>query len=417
MEQLLTRHAEPVAREILSYMPALIIEGARQVGKSTLASQLAADGRGMVVTLDDQPTREAAEEDPPGFLAQAGGRLLVIDEVQRFPELTLAVKTAIDRDRQPGRFIMTGSSSLWRVRGLADSLAGRTGRLNLYGFSQGELAGRTDDFMAAVSHGLPDPMPSFTSRWVRDDYVQAVTAGAYPAVRTMTDRQQRRWFGDYVEGLVRRDMPELRRMVDPDRAESVLRLLAANQAGELIKARLAQESGIPATSIDGYLDLIVDLWLATTLPSWTPNLTQREIGRRKSFVVDSGLAAFLSRLTAAQLGTADYGVAFGSLLEGFVAAELLRQQTWSATDFDLYHYRARTGAEVDLVAELSGGGVVAVEVKAATSFQASQFRHLRTIRDELGDRFLAGLVLNTGRSGYRFADRLYGLPVSALWEL
>ena len=198
---------------------------------------------------------------------------------------------------------------------------------------------------------------------------------------------------------------------------ALLRLLAANQSGEVVKARLAQEADIPAGTVSSYLDLLSDVWLFASLPPWTPNLSQREIARPKGLIIDSALAMRLCRLAADHLTSIPYSKVFGSLLEGFVAAELLRQQTWTDTSFDLYHYRDRTGHEVDLIMELSGGQVIAIEIKAATSFQASHFATLKMLRDQLGDRLTAGIVLNTGTAGYRFSDKLYGLPVSALWSL
>ncbi|MDR1264563.1 MAG: ATP-binding protein [Propionibacteriaceae bacterium] len=417
MEDGLARHSEAEAREILDFMPGLVIEGARQVGKSTLARRLAATGEAVIVNLDEPQTRAAAAEDLVGFVAQAGPRLMVIDEAQQLPEITVAVKTAIDRDRRPGRFVLTGSSSLLRVRGLADSLAGRVGRLQLYGFSQGELAGSRDDFATAVTAAPSDRLIAQTSDLDRRDYARLVAQGAYPPVREVSERRRQRWLDDYLQGLLRRDLPELRRFFSSDRAGSLLRLLAANQAGEVVKARLAQESEVPAATISAYLDLLADVWLFAAVPTWTPNLSQREVARPKGLILDSGLATRLCRLTASHLASLDHGAAFGALLEGFVAAELLRQRTWSATSFDLFHYRDRAGAEVDLILELDGGQVIAVEVKAATSFQAAHFKSLKVLRDKLGRRLTAGIVLNTGAAGYRFSDRLYGLPISALWRL
>jgi len=333
------------------------------------------------------------------------------------PELTLVVKTAIDRDRRPGRFILTGSSSLLRVRGLVDSLVGRAGRLNLYGFSQGELVGKHDDFATAISQISGENIVRYSSTLTRADYANLVATGAYPPIASIAPKRQRLWLDDYLQGLVRRDMPELRRIFNPDRAFSLLRLLAANQSGELVKARLAAEADIPATTISNYLDLCADVGLFAAVPVWTPNLSRREVARPKSLIIDSGLATRLCRLTSSHLISMEYSQALGSLLEGFVVSELLRQQTWTGTDFDLYHYRDRAGIEVDAIMELAGGQVIAVEVKSATSFQSGQFKNLKTLRDKLGDRLLAGIVLNTGTSGYRYSDRLYGLPISALWEL
>lgn len=212
-------------------------------------------------------------------------------------------------------------------------------------------------------------------------------------------------------------MTELRREVQPARAMGMLRTLAGRQAAELVKAKLAQETAIPPRTVTAYLDLLHDVHLVASVPAWTPNLAKREIGRPKSFVIDSAVAVRLARVTPAQLARIEYGEALGAFLEAFVAAELLRQRAWSARPFDLFHYRDADGDEVDLVLELDDGGVIGVEVKSSTSFAAKQFSGLAKMRDRLGERFIAGVVLNTGSTGYRYADRLYGVPVSALWEL
>lgn len=421
MDELIPRHALRLAREHLSLFPGLVVEGARQVGKSTLAAVLVEGRDATVLNLDDEPTRTAAVSDPQWFVAQAGTGTLVIDEVQRVPELTLAVKAAIDRDRRPGRFVLTGSASLLRVRGLADSLVGRVGRLTLLGLSQGERLRQPDDFVAAaaaaLAEGRDEPLTELTSQVARDDYADLVCVGGYPSVQGLPERSRRLWFDAYVDGLVHRDLGELRREYDPRRAMAVLRSLAARPSAELVKAKIAQEAELPASTVTGYLDLLEAVGLTAVLPSWTTNLTKRQTRRTKALLLDSGLAARLSRLTADQLGQVQYSESFGALLESFVTAELLKQRTWSSEEYELFHYRDRDGSEVDLVAELSDGRVIGIEVKASTTYRGDQFNGLRTLRDLLGDRFAGGFVLSTASAGYRYADRLYGLPVSALWSL
>lgn len=414
MSHLLARHAAPVAREYLEHFPGIVIEGARQVGKSTLAQQIA-DPDALVRTLDEEQVRAAAIADPAGFIAESAGRQLVIDEIQRLPSLTLAVKASIDRDRRPGRFILTGSASLLRVRGTADSLAGRVGRLTLHGLSRGEIMGEGDDFVSAILTS-PETVTRAEGLHTRTGYAELLAAGSYPEIYAATARLRAAWFESYVRGVAERDMSELKREVRPARSMAVLRTLAGRQSAELVKATLAHETGVPATTITGYLDLVHDVGLVASLPPWTPNLAKREIGRPKTFVVDSGLALWLARLTPAQLRLLEYGEAFGSFLESFVAAELLRQRTWSAQRYDLYHWRDRNGDEVDIVIETDDGRVIGIEVKSASSFTARQFKGLTRLRDALGDRFVAGIVLNTSETGYRYADRLYGAPVSALWS-
>lgn len=415
MNGYIPRHAAPLAKELLDYTPGLVIEGARQVGKSTLAAEIVRGRDAVVVTLDDRATRDAAEQDPQTFVARAGNGLMVIDEVQRLPGLTLAVKASIDADRRPGRFLLTGSSSLLRVRGLADSLAGRVARLHLYGLSQGEIGGRLDDFAAALDGYGSVPVDS--AGIPATEYAGLIAQGSYPEFRNLPERLRNRRFDDYVRSLVERDLPELRREVQPVRAAALLRALAGNQGGELVKARLALDTSVPTGTITGYLDLLHNVGLVASIPPWTPNLAKREVGRPKAFVTDSGLALRLCRLTAEQLLLPDYAEALGRHLEGVVATELLKQQTWSSIDYELFHFRDRNGLEVDFVLELSGGGIIAIEVKASTGYRGGQFNGLRVLRDRLGDRFIAGIVLTRAGQGYQYADRLFGLPVSALWEL
>lgn len=414
MDELLERHSAPVALEFLRYFPGLVIEGARQVGKSTLAAQIA-DADAVVMNLDREQVRAAAAADAEGFIAQAGSRQMVIDEIQRLPELTLAVKAAIDEDRRPGRFILTGSSSLLRVRGTADSLAGRVARLPMYGLSRGEEAGTRDDFLAAVLESM-DELPEFSSGKERADYARIMAVGAYPEIRDAPTRIGTVWRNSYLRGIVERDLPELRREIQPSRAMAVLRTLAGRQSSELVKARLAADTTVPASTITRYLDLLHDVDLVASVPPWTPNLAKREVGRPKTFVIDSGLAMQLARLTADQLVEITYGEAYGAMLEGFVTAELMRQRTWSAREFSIFHYRDRAGHEVDLVLELDDGSLIGLEVKSSRSFSAKHFTGLARLRDQLGDRFVAGIVLNTGSAGYRYSDRLYGAPIAALWE-
>lgn len=411
---LVERNVSSFAQEVIDTFPAAVIQGARQVGKSTLAGQLAATRNARIVTLDDEATLAAAIEDPLGFVGQHPDGMLVIDEIQRHPELTLAIKASIDRDRRSGRFLLTGSSDLLRTRRATDSLAGRAATIPLRPFSQGELAGRRDDFAHRFRAGIP--YTEVRSEVTRADYARMIVAGGYPTAHDLVARMRNVWFDGYVDRLIHRDARELVNLTDPSRLMSLLRLLAANQAGELVKARFAQDAGIPATSINPYLDTIEALFLIDLLRPWTPNLTKRETGKPKASVVDSGLAARLSRITEQQLTPVDGASQhLGALMEGFVVGELRKQQGWSAEEYELFHYRTRDGLEVDVILEFADGQVLGIEVKSGATFRAEHFTGLRTLRDRLGDRFAGGIVLGTGNTGYRFADRLYGLPVSSLW--
>lgn len=415
METFIPRHLEPTAREALTYSPGLIIEGARQVGKSTLASHLVPDG-GTRITLDDLAVRDAARADPEGIVSRPGP--ILIDEIQHAPELTFAIKASIDRDRRPGRFILTGSASLLRVRGLTDSLAGRVRRLMLFGLSQGEYGRRRDDLVTRLlDGGVRAQIPAFSTMVDRADYAQRLVMGSYPEPSQLPPRPRRGWYDDYVLAVIGRDLSTLRRQVQPDRALALLRYLAARQSEELVKSRAATDVGIAASTADHYLDLLRDVHLFQAIPPWTPNLAKREIGRGKILIHDTGLAMRLAGVTEEQLAQVTSYELFGHALEGFVAGELLRQLGWSETEFRLFHYRDRAGAEVDLVIETSDGRVVGIDVKASTSYQARQFDGLKKLQAQLGDRFVGGFVLGTSNQGYRYAPGLWGLPIAALWEL
>lgn len=361
----------------------------------------------------NQRPRDAAVADETASVGQCPDGVLVIDEVQREPELALAIKASIDRDRHPGRFLLTGSADLLAVKGRSDSLAGRAATLRLRGLSQGELAGHPEDFVAWLLAGTPPHR--FTSGWTRADYAAAIARGGYPDARGLSTRLRIAWLDSYLDRVLERDATLLPSGGQSRRLRSVLSLLAANQAGELVKARIADGADVPPNTITAYLDVLRSVYLVDDLPPWTPNLTKREIGRPKTLVGDSALALRLNRQTEQQLVplTSD---SIGGLFEAFVASELLKQRTWSEHDYQLFHFRDRDGVEVDLVLELDDGRVIGIEVKSSATYRSEHFAGLRFLRDRLGERFIAGIVVGMADAGYQYADRLYGLPAAALWQ-
>lgn len=385
----------------------VVVEGARQVGKSTLASMIGDDDT-VFVTLDDDVTRAFARDDPVGFLSLAGTGRLVIDEVQRCPELILPLKAVVDRDRRPGRFVLTGSANLLRVPGAEDSLAGRAITVRLHPFSQGELCERREDWVT----WLLNSARSTASSADRADIINRAVLGGYPVVQHLTSRLRTAWFKDYANRLVERDVTDIGE-VQTHVLRKLLLLLAASPGAELVQDRLAQELGVARGTVVRYLELLESLFLINRLPAWSRNLTKRQIQRAKVFLTDTGLNAALAGLSAEHLKTIQGADHLGPLLEEFVVCELLRQQGWSSTEYQLSHYRDRHGGEIDIIVE-TPAGVVAVEVKSATVAAPHHFKHLKGLRDRLGDEFLAGVVLTTGM-GQRAGDRLEALPLSTLW--
>ncbi|MGY5765042.1 ATP-binding protein [Brachybacterium sp. DNPG3] len=414
MSPLITRHLMPLGEDLLQTFPAIVVQGARQVGKSTFTNMLMEGREHRFMTLDDVGVQDAAHVDPRAFVRQAGEGTLVIDEIQRNPALMLAIKAAIDEDRRPGRFLLTGSSDLLRLSRTPDSLAGRAVTLHLHGLSQGEIAGRREDFAAWIRDEewtFSAPMEA----WSREEYVEAIIRGGYPEIQQLPERHRGIWFDSYLDRLLTRDIGDVARGMSSDRLAAVIRLVAANQGGELVQARLADELSIPTSSISSYLAALSTLYLTTDLPPWRPNLTKREIGRHKVGVADSGLAARLSRLRAGSLADLTAAPVLGAQLEAFVVAQLSAQQGWSDEEFELFHYRDRNGLEVDVVLEFADGRVFLIEVKASSTLRADHSRGIRTLAERIGDRFLGGAVLGLAEESRQLADRVWGLPVSALW--
>ena len=417
MDDLLPRHVQGRVEGLLNVFPAVELIGARQVGKSTLAAMIveAADRPARLLTLDDAETREAATADPRGFLALEPEGLLVIDEFQRVPGLALALKAAVDSDRTSGRFLLTGSVTLPAAQPAGDSLAGRVVGTRVFGFSQGERAGRRDDFVRAVLRGALEAQ--YSSGMGRADYVDLLAAGSMPEVCRLPQRYRADWLESYVSRLLGRDLREFSRLSDPRRLRSLLAGLAAAQGSETVVARLGGAVNLSASTTTSYMELLRALHLVERLPPWTPNLLKREVGRSKYLLTDSALAMRLTRTSPDTLKDLVRGGALGGLLEAFVAAELMRQSTWCEERFTISHYRSPDGREIDLILELDDGRVIAVEVKAASSASAADARHLRWLEGRIGDRLVAGVVFTTDDRSRHLGGRLWAVPVAALWEL
>jgi len=413
---LVPRHLEPLVVEALADTRVVAIVGARQSGKTTLARQVA--GRlptSHFVSLDEVDQRRAAEADPRGFVEDRGG-LLVIDEVQRVPELMLAIKATVDRDPRPGRFLLTGSAHFLAVRKIVDMLAGRLEMLELGPLSQGEIEARREGFVGAVLAG--DLGVGFRAEPGKLQYLRRACAGGFPeALQRPEGVRRQAWFPSYLEPVATREVPEV---VPIDRVEELPRLmrpLAARHTSMLNAAGLARDAEMPERTVRRYLNVLEAVFLIRRIPSWATNLTKRQVRQRKVLVTDSGLAAYLRGATPSMLMDPELSAGGDvAMLEGFVVGELLRQVTWSAERPEVFHFRDRNGAEVDAVLEANDGRIVGVEVKAAGLVDGSDFRNLRLLRDRLGRRFRAGIVFHTGEYGLSFGDRLVALPTAALWR-
>lgn len=409
----LERHVKPRALEALEDTRIVVIQGARQVGKTTLMQEIVKERGGRLVSFDDEQTLTLAQIDPLGFL-QHGDDLLAIDEIQLAPEMVLALKYVVDRDTRPGRFLVTGSADLLRLPAARDSLAGRVESIELHGFSQGELAGYKETFVDRLLSG--EQFATHSSTMTRRDYLERATSGGYPeALARPPGRRRTAWLDNYLNGIVKRDARDLSGSHRIDQLPQILGVLAARNSQELNLADLAKETGIPVTSLRRLLELLETMYLVQQLPAWTTNFAKRPVSRPKVSLLDTGLAARLLNLSAVGAGPDAYSEMAGHLLEGFVAGEIRRQRAWSEESFRLNHFRDRAAGEVDLILETPDGRIAGLEVKSNSRIGSNDAKWLAQLRDKLGKRFVAGLVLHTGITAGPFGDRIAAVPMDVLW--
>ncbi|MER5625287.1 ATP-binding protein [Streptosporangium sp. NPDC002544] len=408
------RNAESLVREALADTRVVLINGARQSGKSTLTTLVASTGESPLTRSLDRPEiLAAAQEDPNTFVEHSG--LLVIDEIQHAPELLRSIKYQVDTDSRPGRFLLTGSARVLGLKSLPDALPGRMETIELWPFSQGEIDGGADDFVDSVFRLADGPLPILSGDSRRALALRIARGGFPEAVARPDPRRRRRFLASYVNTLIERDIRDLSDISKPADLRRLLQLVAARTGQLLVAANLASDLSVSAKTVQRYLDLCEEIFLIKRVPAWSSNLATRAIATSKVACVDSGIAAYLLGLDENRLATG--GDLFGPLLEGFVLMELARQLSWAEEDVRLFHYRTKDQVEVDAVLETADGRVAGVEVKASATVRSDDFRGLRLLERQTGDAFAAGVVLYTGDQSLSFGPRLKALPVSALWRL
>lgn len=410
-DALYPRFVEPRLAEALADTPVVLLHGPRQCGKTTLAQALGKRRGAAYFTFDDEVTLAAATADPVGFVGDLPERV-ILDEVQRAPGIFASLKSAVDRRRQPGRFLLTGSANVLLVPALADSLAGRMGIIRLHPFAQSELAGRDSAFVDGL---FSNAFKARRAERLGKALADRIVAGGYPeALTRQTPRRRQAWYRDYVEALVQRDVRSLARIASLDVLPRLL-ALAAGQTARLINVSdLASPFQVSRPTIREYVTLLERVFLLEELPSWHNNRLSRLVKTPKLHVGDTGLACALLGLDAEAL-RADRSL-LGQLLETFVFQELRRQASWHEHEIRFHHFREKDGAEVDIVLERGAREVAGVEVKASATVTAADFRGLRKLKEACGKRFVAGVVLYDGESAAAFGDGLHALPIRMLWE-
>lgn len=406
------RHAETLLTEALDDSPVTLIQGPRQCGKTTFAQEIGRPREYAYISFDDDNARRTVQSDPVGFVGELPARA-ILDEIQRVPELFTALKVAVDRDRTPGRFVLTGSTNIMLVPRLSDSLAGRMQTVRLYPFSQCEIVqGGPSNFIPTVFAG---GFGTRRAERLAGGLAERIVAGGYPAaLERLAGRRRATWYLDFIENLIQRDVRDLANIRSLETMPRLIAAVATHTASPFNLASLAAPFHVSRNTIHEYFTLLERLFLVERVSPWHSNRLSRIVKSPKMHMGDTGLACALIGVDAP--GLAADRTLLGQLLETFVYQELRRQASCLEGPYSFFHYRDRDGVEVDLVIEQGTRSVAGIEVKAAATVHPADFRGLRKLKAAAGDRFVCGVVLYDGEISAGFGDSMYAVPVRALWE-
>lgn len=405
---LYSRLIEARIAEALADTPVVLVAGPRQAGKTTLVRQMATQGM-RYLTLDDELTLLSARADPVGMVRSLDSA--IIDEIQRAPQLLLAIKKSIDENRRPGRFLLTGSANLMALPAVADSLAGRMETLTLLPLSQSELYGSTANWVDAAFSGR---LLKVAMSVVGAALVEAVLRGGYPEAISRTNARRRTvWARQYIDALIQRDVRDVAGIDKLDQLPRFLRSLAQVSGQMCNYTQLGGQVGLDSKTAARYVGVFEQMYLLKRVEVWAGNRLRRVVKTPKLQFVDAGLLATLLDLGPAEVQ--QDRSRFGNVLETFAYGELLKHITTAEDDYRLLYYRDVDLFEVDVVIENAAGQLIGVEIKAAATVKASDLQGLKKLAGVAGDQFKMGVLLYDGTETMPLGDRLWAAPLSTLW--
>jgi len=411
---MIRRYLQDVLSASLKHFPVVLLLGSRQVGKSTLAQSLASDAwPARYLTLDDRTVLDGALTDPDGFVRGAGAPV-VIDEVQRAPDVLRAIKLAVDRDRTNGRFLLTGSANILTLGTVSETLAGRVAVHHLRPFSARELRAAPPSLLldllfeaesaAEILDGLraasPPADPDATRRFL--------VHGGYPTPALMEPGPARNtWFESYRQTYIERDLRDLAQISSLPEFSRLMTTLNLNTAQTLNIAGLSRQLGLPQTTLRRYLNLLEQSFQFDALQPFSTNRAKRLVKTPKLYATDTGMACYLGG--AEDWASLEQQQRVGPILETWVHAELRKLLDLATKRTEMYFWRTHAGREVDFVLE-RGGKRVGLEVKASASLDSRQLAALRGCREVLGGSWRLGLVLHGGVEALALDETTIAVP-------
>lgn len=405
--------ANPIT-EALKDTPVILINGARQTGKSTLCRQLVEEGNfdGQIMTMDDPTTLTAAQTDPLGFLQDLSSHA-IIDEIQRAPELFLSIKKLVDENRKGRRLILTGSADVMTLPQVADSLAGRIEIHNLWPLSQTEILGRRSKFLSTLI-ATDGRFQSHKHNW--KGIIEAIRAGGYPeALQRETEGRKAKWFESYIGAVLQKDIRNLANIEGLTQLPNILQFIGTRVGSTVNLSDIARLSGVKNTTLQRYMALLEHVFLILKIPAWTPNIEGQFVKSPKIFLNDTGLLCHLRGESVDSLMANRTTV--GAFLENFIVMEIIKQLSWSDLFLKPYHFSVHSGAEVDLVLEDRKKQLYGIEIKSTASVGQNDFKGLKRLSEIAGKKFQRGIVLYGGEHMVGgFGENLQAVPLSAVWS-
>ncbi len=408
------RYSTKYVKEALADTPVVFIMGPRQSGKTTLVKSLikGSDKENWeYITFDDQAQLGIAQADPVGFIRNLPAKRIAIDEVQRIPEIFVSIKQAVDENREPGRFLLTGSANALLLPKLSDSLAGRMESVRLAPLSECEIQNKVPTFLNKV---LTQDAPSSDDIRIREHLFHRIIVGGFPEpLQRTSERRSSVWYQQYINTLIQRDIRDLTHIDHPDIMLKLLKLTAF-YAGKLVNlTELGNKLGLDRLTIKKYMALLEQLFLVEQLPAWHTNEYKRLIKTPKLHSIDTGMMCAVRGLNRERLLKQPGD--FGLLLESFVYNELRKQSVWIDEPLSFYHYRDKDKVEVDIIIENAQGDCFAIEVKAAATLNTKDFNGLKRFQNIAGARFKFGVLLYDGDHTSSFGENLFAIPIASLW--
>ncbi|MBA3029351.1 MAG: ATP-binding protein [Desulfobacteraceae bacterium] len=404
------RWQKETVKQMLIERRVLLLSGPRQSGKTTLARELDSDET-EYRTLDDSTLREAAENDPQGFIKQTK-KTLIIDEVQRVPSLLPEIKKAVDEDTRPGQYLLTGSTNIQALPTVTESLAGRIAKIRLRPLTQGEIRKNNPRF---IDSAFEQSFPTSPTHYDRDTIMEIAFRGGYPEPLALQDAARRRWHRDYIGAILERDLKDLARIRRKNAMQELVRILASWSGKYMDLSAISSGLSLQRPTIESYINALESLYLVERIHPWTKTDYARVGKQSKLFMVDSGLMASLLNWKIDQVRLdSDRS---GKLMETFAFNEISAQVDSGNGLYELLHYRDREKREIDFLIERGDGALIGIEIKAGSAVHKNDFKHMKWFQNNLvANQDFIGIVLYTGEFPASFGDNLWAIPFGLLWS-